>query len=61
MTYSFEDKLAAIQRELKYRRYVYVRRVAEKKMTQANADKQIAIFEAIEVDYQKAVESGRLL
>lgn len=46
------QKLKAVERELKYRRYVYPARVASKKMTQEEADLQIAIFEAIAEDYR---------
>lgn len=46
------DKIAAIERELRYRRRVYARRVSLKKMSQDQADKQILIFEAILEDYR---------
>jgi hypothetical protein len=39
--------LATIDRELKLRREVYAYRVAEKKMTQAFADKQIAAMQEV--------------
>lgn len=55
MTFTFEQKLAAVKRELTYRRRVYSRRVGEGKMTQALADEQIAVMEAIVADYEKAV------
>lgn len=55
------EKLDAIRRELKYRRRVYAKRVAEGTMTKALADKQIAIFEAIEADYVPKAEKERLL
>lgn len=55
------EKLAAVERELKYRRRVYARRVAERKMTQALSDEQIAVFEAIGADYRAAAEKERLL
>ena len=51
MPYSVEDKLAAIERELAYRRRVYPRLVAEKKLSQFQADRQIAIFVEIVADY----------
>jgi len=54
-------KLAAVERELGYRRRVYPRRVADEKMTQSMADKQIAIFEAIAADYRAAAEKERLI
>jgi hypothetical protein len=55
------EKLAAITRELGYRRYVYPRRVADGRMQQAAADRQIAIMEAIEADYREIVAKDRLL
>ncbi len=48
-----EDKTAAIDRELKLRRRVFARRVADGKMTQDFADRQILIFEAIADDYRR--------
>lgn len=59
--FSSQDKLAAIQREIGYRRRVYVRRVADKAMTQELADRQIAIFEAIEKDYEMLIGKERLI
>jgi hypothetical protein len=55
------EKLAAVTRELKFRRFVYPQRVMSRKMTQRLADEQIALFEAIEADYQKLAEGERLL
>lgn len=58
--YTAAQKLKEVERELKFRRYVYPRRVAAEKMKQADADFQIAIFEAIEQDYRaKAREAAR--
>jgi len=61
MTFSFEDKLEAVRRELRYRRRVYPRQIEAGRMAQEFADRQLALFEAIEADYVKAAESGRLL
>lgn len=55
------EKLEAVRRELKYRRRVYAKRVADGAMTQALADRQIAIFEAIEADYVPRAEKERLI
>lgn len=49
--YTREMKLAAIVREIGYRRRVYARRIAEGKMTKAKADFEIEVFEAIAKDY----------
>jgi hypothetical protein len=55
MTFSFEQKLAAVKREIAFRKHVYPRRVADAKMTQALANDQIAVMEAIAADYEKAI------
>jgi hypothetical protein len=60
-TFTFEEKLEAVQRELGYRKRVYARRVVDKQMTQALADRQIKLFEEIEADYQQMAQSRRLL
>jgi hypothetical protein len=59
--YTAQQKLDAVNRELGFRRRVYGRRVAEQKMTQQLADEQIAVFEAIAADYEKAALGERLL
>ena len=41
------DQIAAAERELKMRQHVYPRRIAEKKMTQALADRETAAMAAI--------------
>lgn len=46
------DKLKAVERELGYRRRVFPRRVEQQKMKQTDADREIAIFEAIAADYR---------
>ena len=61
MTFTFEQKLEAVRRELKYRRRVYPRRIENKQMTQALADEQIAIFEEIEADYDRAAQKKERL
>jgi hypothetical protein len=59
-----KDKAECAEREVKQRRYVYPRRVGEGKMTQALADRQIAIMEAIAADYRSLADAddraGRL-
>lgn len=55
------EKLAAVERELKYRRHVYPRLVASGKMTDELSKKQIAMFEAIAADYRAAADKERLL
>lgn len=61
MPFTDAEKLEAVERELGYRRRVYERRVADKKMTQALADKQIKIFEEIADDYREKAKAARLI
>ena len=51
MTFTRKQKEAAAWRESKMRRRVYPRLVADGRMTQQSADRQIAIMEAIAADY----------
>jgi hypothetical protein len=51
MDFPVEDKLKCIQRELVLRKNVYKTRVGLGKMKQAQADREIAIMEAIYADY----------
>lgn len=55
-----DQKRAAVERELHYRRRVYPRLISEGKMSERLAQRQIAIFEAIAVDYEEN-EWDRLL
>jgi hypothetical protein len=61
ITFTTADKHRAVMRELGFRRHVYPRRVAEGKMSQQQADEQVAVFEAILLDYAKLMEGERLL
>jgi hypothetical protein len=56
-----EDKLACVQRELKFRRRVYARRIENGTMTRELADRETALMEAIVADYEKLAQSERLL
>jgi hypothetical protein len=49
-------KLECLERELHMRKVVYPKRVAEGKMSQRYADRQIMIIEAIVDDYRGQVE-----
>jgi hypothetical protein len=55
------EKLRAIERELGFRRTVYPRRVAENKMTQKQADWQLAVMMAIRDDYIALVKQEQLI
>jgi hypothetical protein len=56
-----QDKLACIERELRYRLRVYPRRVAEGKMSEPQMRREIAIMESIVADLRINAESERLL
>lgn len=47
MKYGIEQQIACVERELRYRRQLYPRRVAEGKLEQWAADKQIALMVAV--------------
>lgn len=51
---SRKDKHDCAEREVKQRRRVYPRLIADGRMTQDFADRQIAIMEAIAADYAEA-------
>lgn len=55
------EKLAAVERELKMRRTVYGRKVADGTMNEGFAMGQIGIFEQIADDYRAQAEKERLL
>ena len=52
MTITRDMKIAALKRELHMRGRVYPHRVAEGRMTQADADREIAVMHAILADYE---------
>lgn len=57
MTFSIEDKRACIEREIRQRRRVYKRLVAEGRMQSDMAEREIALMEAILADYPPAQRS----
>jgi hypothetical protein len=59
--FNYSEKLAAVRRELRLRRRVYPNRVGAGHMTPEEADKQLAVMEAIEEDYVRLAEKERLL
>lgn len=61
MTFTAQDKLDAVKREIGYRKHVYARRVEQGKMTQQKANHEIAVFEAIHGDHEAAASKERLL
>lgn len=52
MSYSDEEKLKCIEREIKMRRRVYPRWVEAGKMTALQADREISVMESIADDYR---------
>lgn len=53
-TFTAAEKRAEVQRELGMRRGFYPRQVAAGKLDKADADRRIAILEAIARDYEEA-------
>jgi len=64
-TFSAKDLHKALERELGFRRRVFARRVEAGAMKQADADREIAMFEVIAARYKAEAEAedaaGRLL
>lgn len=55
--FSNREKMECARREVALRRNVYKLRVAQGRTSQATADKQIALMEAIADDYRKLAEA----
>lgn len=55
------EKQACAEREVRLRERVYPRRVAEGKMTQAQADRETRIMRAVANDYAELAKAERLL
>jgi hypothetical protein len=51
--FTIAEQLDAIDREIRFRRHVYPRRVAESRMSQKEADRQIALMEAVKATVAK--------
>lgn len=58
--FTAEDKFKEARRELAQRKRVYPRLVAQGSLKQAEADRQIAIMEAIRDDYARAIQEPLL-
>jgi len=54
--YTLGEKLREIEREVKFRRSVYARMVAEHRMLREEADRRIAIMQEIATDYREQCE-----
>jgi len=59
--FTTEEKLAAIKREIRFRRKVYPRLIDKHRITQQFADQQLRIFEAIAQDLRELAAADRLL
>jgi hypothetical protein len=59
--FSHLDKLTAVRREIAQRRAVYPRLVQAGRMSQREADRQIAIMQDIANDYDSLANKERLL
>lgn len=53
MTFTIAEQIDCIERELRFRRQVYPRRVAEQKMSQQLADRQIELMEAVRATLER--------
>lgn len=64
MTITAKEKFETAKREVAYRRRVYARLIANGRMTQQKADREIAVMQAIADDYagpaQAEDRAGRL-
>ncbi len=56
--FSVEDKLHCIERELRFRRVIYEKRVGRQAMSQQQADWEIGCMESIARDYRTMAASG---
>lgn len=54
-----QDKYACAEREVKMRRKVYPRWVADGRMKQEQADREIAIMESIAMDYSAVARAEK--
>ena len=53
MTFTIAEQIDCIERELRFREFVYPRRVRDGKMSQAEADRQIALMEAVQATLER--------
>ena len=59
-TFTPHDKLKCVARELAMRRRAYPQFVARGKMTQAEADRELAVMQSVVSDYQQMVKAPDL-
>ena len=56
MTITEHDKLRCVERELAFRKRTYPRLIANKKLGQAEADRELALMECIRQDYHRSAQ-----
>ena len=59
--HTIAEQLDCIERELRFRRRVYPRRVADGKMTQVLAERQIALMESVKASLERIGREQREL
>ena len=59
--HTIAEQLDCIEREIRFRRHVYPRRVADGKMTQVLADRQIALRESVKASLERIGREQREL
>lgn len=60
MTFTIEEQIKVVEREISMRKKVYPRRVAMEQMSQSQADYQIAAMEAVKETLLKTAPSDGL-
>lgn len=55
---TLHEQIRCVEREVTMRRRVYAKRVAEKKMTQRNAEDEIALMEAVKATLEALANHG---
>lgn len=61
MLFTLADQIEAVDREIRYRKRVYDRRVDSGKMTRQLADRQIALMEAVRSTLAQVDAKERLI
>jgi hypothetical protein len=61
MIYTTEQKIAALEREIKLRQQVYPLRIRNHRMSQQQADYQIDVMQSMLEDYKRIETKERLL
>jgi len=59
-TFTHDQKIEALRREIRLRKWVYPKRVRAGKISQAEAAYEIGVMQAILDDYERQVEEAQL-